>query len=77
MIMISSRRRWLLCAALAAATLGVDFPTRAEPAASRRRNPHPGERSYGLIEDLEDRQQREFLARNAPPHAPNCRVRPA
>ena len=77
--MILSRRRFLACACLGVAA-GVAFVSHREPVgALRRRRGAPHERAYGLIEDIDDRQLREFLADTTAspgPAASNFRARP-
>lgn len=61
--MIQSRRRFLVCVGIAVAG-GATISDRGEVAGVRRRLEHPHDRAYGLIEDIDDRQLGEFLARN-------------
>ena len=78
--MIPSRRRLLLGVALAAALFGARLSRgAAHPAAhpaARRRDPRRDERSYGLIEDIDERQLQEFVAQAPGAEGPNCRARP-
>lgn len=74
--MIPSRRRLLLGVALATALLGARLSRRAGSALGRRHDLRRNERPYGLIEDIDERQLREFVAQAPGAEAPNCRARP-
>jgi len=74
--MNQSRRRFLVCAGLAVAAGGVIGAPRTPFAAFRHRLVPPHERAYGLIEYIDDRQLREFLACNAVPDASSYRAQP-
>jgi hypothetical protein len=73
--MIQTRRRFLMCAGLAAA-VGAGIARREPAAAARHRLAPPEERAYGLIEDIDDRQLGEYLALGTAPPASSYRARP-
>ena len=73
--MIQTRRRFLVCAGLAAA-VGAGIARRKPAAAARHRLAPPEERAYGLIEDIDDRQLGEYLALVTAPPASSYRARP-
>lgn len=74
--MIQTRRRFLVCAGLAVAAGSAIAARRAAVATSRHRLMPPHQRTYGLIEDIDDRQFGEFLAHHAAPEASSYRAPP-
>jgi len=70
--MIESRRRFLACSGIAVAAIalaGAVIP-RPDLANTRRRIRQPHDRAYGFVEDIDDRQLGEFLARAESPSEP-------